>query len=182
MNIFWWKVKNFPYLARGYIGVFIKRLIAIASHSMTYNGRLNAKLIKADGKEYNLGLISINLVTDAFVNFLVDNLVTETAEFGDFKFHDSGTGSTAENVADTTLETKVETGRVTGTQLEGASTNIYKTVGTITYTATRSITEHGVFSITAAGTLLDRSVFTAIPVDNTDKVEFSYELTCTSGG
>ena len=182
MNIFWWKCKNFPYLARGYARVFIKRLIAIASHSMTYNGRLNAKLIKADGKVYDLGLISINLVTDAFVNFLVDQLQAETTEFGDFKFHDSGIGTTGENVTDTTLETKVETGRVTGSQLEGASVNIYKTVGTITYTATRAITEHGVFSITAVGTMMDRSVFAAINVLINEKVEFTYELTCTAGG
>jgi hypothetical protein len=69
-----------------------------------------------------------------------------------------GTGAVAENVTDTALGTQVET-RATGTQVEGASANIYRTVATITATASRAITEHGVFSASTGGTLLDRSVF-----------------------
>jgi len=182
MNVFRYKVKNFPNLSRQYINVLINRLFAIAGHTMSYHGKLNAKLIKADGKEYNLGLISMGVVTDAFVNFLVDNLVAETAEFGDFKFHDSGIGTTAENVTDTAIETTDGEARVAGTQLEGASTNIYKSVGTIAYTTTKAITEHMLMSIITSGTGMDRSVFTAINVVSGDKIEFTYELTCTAGG
>ena len=128
------------------------------------------------------GIVSTKQVTDAFVQFVVDNLIVETAEFGDFKYHDSGTGVVAESATDTTLGTKVETGRATGTQVEGASANIYRTVGTISYTATRAITEHGGFSQTTGGTLMDRSVFTAINVNNGDSIQFTYELTLPSGG
>lgn len=182
MKIFIWKLKNFPNLLRQYFSKLIR------ANNMRSHGRLYAKVIKPDyvsfqaPKTIDLGLISVGVVTDAFVNFLVDNMVAETAEWGDFKFHDSGIGILAEAVGDTDLGTKVETGRVAGTQLEGATAEIYKTVATITYTATRAITEHGVFSITAAGTLMDRSKFTAINVVNGEKIEFTYELTVNSGG
>lgn len=128
------------------------------------------------------GIVSTKSVTDAFVQFVVDQLIAETTEFGDFKYHDSGTGVVAENVTDTGLGTKVETGRATGSQVEGASANIYRSVGTISYTATRAITEHGLFSQAAGGTLMDRSVFTAINVNNGDSIQFTYELTLPSGG
>ena len=151
--------------------------------AVAVEARLYAKHFGPDGElKKDCGLLSTKLVTDAFVNFVVDNLVAETTEFGDCKYHDSGTGVVAENVSDTTLGTKVETGRATGTQVEGASTNIYRTVGTISYTATRAITEHGVFTQASGGTLVDRSVFTAINVDNGDSIQFTYELTVPSGG
>ena len=175
MQVFIWKLKNFPNLLRQYWNRIFR------GNYMRPHGKLYAKVIKPD-EEINLGLISTGVVTDAFVNFLVDNLVAETAEIGDFKFHDSGTGVVAEAVGDTDLGTKVESGRVTGTQLEGATAEIYKTVGTITYTGTLAITEHGIFSITSGGTLMDRSKFTAINVISGEKIEFTYELTCTSGG
>lgn len=131
-------------------------------------------------KDY--GIVSTKAVTDVFVAFLVDQLQAETTEIGDLKFHDSGTGTNAEDQTDTDLQTKVETGRVSGSQEEGASANIYKSVGTIPYTATRAIVEHGLFSITAAGTLVDRSVFGAINVDNGDSIQFTYELTIPANG
>ena len=143
---------------------------------------LSATVFRADGRVEHLGLISTKSVTDAWVDFLVDQMQTESTEFGDAKFHDSGTGSTAESAANTAMETKVETGRVTGTQTEGASSNIYRSVATIPYTATRALREHGLFTITSGGTLVDRSVFAVINVDNGDSVQYTYELTYPSGG
>ena len=131
-------------------------------------------------KDY--GIISTEVVTTAFVNFLVDQFQTETSEIGDINFHDSGTGTTAAAIGDTTMETKVETGRATGTQGEGASANIYQSVGTISYTATRAITEHGIFTQSSGGTLVDRHVFSAINVVNGDSIQFTYELTVPAGG
>jgi hypothetical protein len=138
-------------------------------------------VFRRDGSIEDLGLIGTKVVTTAFVNFVVDQLQAESSIFGDFKFHDSGVGSTAENAADTTLETKVETGRITGSQTEGASANIYRSVGTIPYTATRSITEHGLFNASSAGTLMDRTVFSSIGVENLDSIQFTYELTLPAG-
>lgn len=139
-------------------------------------GFLSAKH-KRDGVVTNLGLVSCQLVTTAFAAYLVDSLQDSTTYPMDvFKYHGSGTGNTAEANTQTTLVTEVES-REAGTQIEGASANIYKTVATIAYTDTRTITEHGLFSAAAAGTMMDRSLFSGISVINTDEIEFTYELT-----
>jgi hypothetical protein len=121
------------------------------------------------------------VVTTAFVSFLVDQLQTDTTEIGDFKYHDSGVGTTAENAADTAMETTDGESRVTGSQAE-ASATAYRSVGTITYTTTKAITEHGVFSSASSTTLMDRTVFSAINVVNTDTIAFTYTLTISAGG
>ena len=122
------------------------------------------------------------MITTAFVNYMVDELQAETTAWGDFKFHDSGVGVTSAAVGDTDIETTDGEARVTGTQIEGATPEIYKSVGTITYTSSLAITEHGLFNIVTAGILMDRHTFTAINVVNTDQIEFTYELTVTSSG
>lgn len=142
-------------------------------------GRLYATRIRADGVRECLGLISTKMITDAGVAFIVDAF-QGAAAVENMKYHGSGVGAVAENVTDTTLGAEVET-RATGTTAEGASANIFQTVGTVNYTATRSITEHGIFSASSAGTLLDRSVFTSIGVVNGDAIEFTYELTFPAG-
>lgn len=144
-------------------------------------GKVEAVLIKKDGTRINYGVLSRRVVTNAFVNFVVDQLQTETSVFGDFKFHDSGVGTTAENASDTGIETTDGESRATGTQTESAS-NAYRSVGTISYTTSKAITEHGLFNDASAGTLMDRSVFSAINVVNGDSIQFTYTLTLTAGG
>jgi len=96
-----------------------------------------------------------------------------------FKYHDSGTGVAAESNTDTVLGTPTGIARATGTQIEGAAADIFKTVATITYNNTFAITEHGIFSAASAGTLMDRSVFSAINVVDGDKIEFTYTIEFT---
>lgn len=134
------------------------------------------------GMEIDYGVISRRVVTTAFVNFMVDQMQAETTEWGDFKYHDSGVGTTAAAVGDTDIETTDGESRATGSQAEGATANIYKTVGTIAYTTTKAITEQGVFSQVTGGTLIDRHVFAAINVNNGDSIQFTYEFTVSSGG
>jgi hypothetical protein len=141
-------------------------------------GRLYIKHTR-DGSTRDIGLVSTKVVTDAGVNFIVDAFQNLT-EVENFQFHGSGTGTTAEAASQTTLVTEVAS-RATGSRTEGASSNIYRTVGTISYSGTFAITEHGVFSASSAGTLLDRSVFAAINVQAGDSIEFTYELTLPSG-
>jgi hypothetical protein len=144
-------------------------------------GRLYAVKKDCYGRHENLGLICTKVVTDAGVQYLVDAFQgIGGATPANFRYHGSGTGVTAESAAQTALVTEVAT-RATGTQLEGASANIYRTVGSVTYSGTFAITEHGIFSATTAGTLLDRSVFAAINVQASDIIEFTYELTLPSG-
>ncbi len=173
-----WKARNFPNLWSGLWRQTAARAIDVA----TIKGELRARLFKANGEVVNYGLVSCRLVTDAFVEFMVDELQAETSEWGDFKFHDSGVGVTGANVTDTDIETTDNESRVAGTQIEGASAEIYKSVATIAYTGTLAITEHGLFSQSSGTTLMDRHTFSAINVVNGDSIEFSFELTATSGG
>ena len=140
-------------------------------------GLLSAVVTKRNGERIDLGLISVKKVTTAFRDYIVDALQNSTTYPMDvFKYHAMGTGSTAEDNTQTALVTEVES-RATGSQIEGTSSNIFKTVATIDATATESIQEHGIFSASADGTMMDRSVFSAINVDNGDSIEFTYEIT-----
>jgi len=185
------KFNNFMMLAAQWFRVLIAHFVrpallitdgAAGYHrgSVTPESRLSAKVIRSNGDIEDLGIISTKSVTNAFVNDVVDNLIAETTAFGDYKFHGMGLGSTAENVTDTALETPVET-RDTGSQVEGASTNIYRSVGTVTATASRAIREHGLFNVVTGGTLMDRSVFALINLATDDAIQFTYELTIPAG-
>lgn len=91
-----------------------------------------------------------------------------------------GTGSTAENVADTDLVTQSSEARTTGTLSQPTATTD-RCVGTITSTQTQTITEVGRFNIaTKQGSnqqLQQRHVFTGIPLVNGDAIAFTLDLT-----
>lgn len=171
-----WKLRNLPNLCRGW-RVAILRIFDLSG----FIGSLHVKVRKADGELIDYGLVSLRVVTTAFVDFMVDQLIAETSTWGDFKYHDSGVGVTGAAVGNTDIETTDGEARATGTQVENAH-NIYESVGTISYTTTKAITEHGLFNAASGVTLLDRHVFSAINVENGDSIEFTYRLTCTAGG
>jgi hypothetical protein len=173
-----WKLRNLPNVWRGWWKYQIAKILGIP----TLYGQLWLRLRRADGSIVDYGLVSTRVVTTAFVNFVVDQLQTETSVFGDFKYHDSGVGTTAAAVGDTDIETTDGESRATGSQTEGASANVYKSVGTISYTSNLAITEHGLFNDATAGTLMDRHVFSAVNVENGNAIEFTYQLTVTAGG
>jgi hypothetical protein len=172
-------IKDFFYVGSKRIRKFISKLFKL--HILETEGILSAKLIR-DGQIYDYGTVSRAKVTTEFVNYLVDQLQAESSDFGDFKYHLSGTGTDAEAIGDTELQTPDGTSRAVGTQTEGASDEIYRSVATISYSSSLAITEHGIFNEQYAaaqtdGILLDRSVFSAINVENGDQIEFTYELT-----
>lgn len=147
-------------------------------HVVEMTGKLSARVIRKNGAVQDLGVIARKKVTTAFVNHLVDSLKNQTTTPIDtFKYHDSGTGTNAEDPANTTLQIPCGEARDTGTQEEGASANIYKSIATHTYAGPFAITEHGLFSAATVGTLMDRSVFAPINVVATEKIEFTYQLT-----
>jgi len=153
----------------------LRHLIPDENGSVISQDGVRCREVKGDRRK------ATKCVTDAFVAALVDTLQSSVAAFSDYKFHGSGTGTTAEDAAQTALVTPVET-RDTGTQIEGATSNIYKSVATHTYGGSFAITEHGLFNVVTAGTMMDRSVFGAVNVANTEKIEFTYQLTVSSGG
>lgn len=178
-----WKLRNVarPSYVWGGLSNLMARSLSALTGIPTMTAELRAVLIRADGGRVNYGVLSRRVVTTAFVNYVVDQLQTETSSFGDFKYHDSGVGATAEDVTDTDMQTTDGESRVAGSQAEGAA-NVYVSVGTISYTTTKAITEHGVFNASTAGTLMDRSVFSALNVVNGDSIQFTYSLSVNSGG
>ena len=173
MSIWRWKLRNVPHRLRGWQEE-IKRLAKIG-----ITAELRAR-VQHPGEDWqDLGVASRRVITTVGAGFIVDafqNLV----ELEAMNYHDSGTGTNAESAGDTTLQTPAGPSRVAGTQSEGTSVQ-YKTVGTISYTTTQAITEHGIFSASTSGVLLDRSVFTAINVVNGSQIEFTYTLTVSTG-
>lgn len=150
-----------------------------------------SQLLRAFGGEVTeFGLLSTRLVTDNGVAYIVDAF-QNSVELENMKFHGYGTGTTNEAQADSALVTELTTEyavnstRPTGTTTEGASANIYRTVATLSPDSggTLAITEHGVFSASSAGVLLDRSKFAAINlVAGSDSLQTTYELTVSAGG
>lgn len=173
MKVWLWKLCNLPHRLRGWKEE-AKRLA-----KMGVNAELRLRIRHPNKEWTNLGVASRRVITTVGAGFIVDafqNLV----ELEAMNYHDSGTGTNAESAGDTTLQTPAGPARVLGTQSEGTSVQ-YKTVGTISYTTTQTIAEHGIFSAATSGVLLDRSVFTGISVVNGSQIEFTYTLTVSTG-
>lgn len=118
-------------------------------------------------------------ITTAYVTFLALMHQTDATTIGDFKYHDSGEGDTAAVVGNTGMESAWGGARDVGTQV--ASTNTYTSVATTTYNATKAITEHGLFNASSGVTLMDRHVFSAINVVDTNQIQWTYVLTLPAG-
>lgn len=179
-----WRTRNARHLFRGVRRVLTARALSLA----TFYGSLYITHIHADGEVLELGLASMRVVTTAGVNYLVDCL-QGTVEPELLKFHGVGTTNTAESAADTALAAESTTAlnpdntRATGSLTEGASANIFRTVGTLTADASIAAVEHGIFTqaATGGGTLLDRSVFSTVNLASADSIQFTYDLTLPAG-
>lgn len=179
-----WKVRNLPHLWRGLKTVAKARAMGVPH----FYGQLGLRVFRKSGLIEDYGLVSLRVVTDTGVAFIVDGF-QNTVELEDMKYHGIGTGSTAENQTDTALETEITTEyevdntRPTGTTTEGATANIYRTVATNTVDGTVATREHGVLSqaATGGGVLLDRTVFALITLGSGDSLQSTYELTFTAG-
>jgi len=146
-------------------------------------GLLYAKLFGPDGgliRDY--GLVSDRVITDDFAEYYIDCLQGTETGIADFKYHDTGTGLTAEDEKDSTLVTPAGIARVVGTQIEGANAKTYRTVGLITYDGAYEITEWALFNAASGNVAMDRAVITAITVANNYQLQFTYDHVAVSGG
>jgi len=177
-----WRVRNTlrPSFILGWLANLLARSFTLLTGIPTLTATLSARLIKASGEVVDYGVVCHRVVTTAFAIDLVDELQASQATFSTYRYHGSGTDNTAEDASDTELGVEVES-RASGTQTE-ASTTVYRSVGTVAYTATRTIVEHGLFDSSSSGTLMDRSVFTGIGVNSGDSIQFTYDLTVNAGG
>ena len=182
-----WRWKNLPHLWRGLRKVALARFLKLPH----FYGSVYLTKISKDGTVTHYGLASMRVVTTAGVGYIVDAF-QNTTELENMEFHGFGTGTTAEASGDTALVTEFTTQyasdntRPTGSNTEGASANIYRTVATFSPDSggTLAVTEHGIFSqaATGGGVLLDRSVFSAVnTVGGSDSIQATYDLTLTAG-
>lgn len=179
-----WRTGNFRHLVRGARRALMARWMKLSN----FYGTLYLDHLKADGEVLELGLASMRVVTTAGVNYIVDAF-QNSVELENLKYHGIGTGTNAEASGDTALQTESTTAlnpdstRATGSLTEGASANIFRTVGTNTVDASVACTEHGIFSqaATGGGTLLDRSVFSVVNLANGDSLQSTYDFTVTAG-
>lgn len=155
----------------------------------TMYGVLAIRVRKATGEWIDYGIVSYQLITNAGVAYIVDDWDGGANVIDLFNYHGCGTGVGAENVTDTALGTECTTAlnpdntRATGTKTQ-PSANIAQSVGTLTFDASAAVTEHGILTqaATGGGTLLDRSVFSAINVASGDSIQFTYQWTLPAGG
>lgn len=186
-----YKLRNLPNLWRGLWRMAVARLTGVPS----YFGQVSVSKVKANGDVVDYGLVSLRVVTTAGVNAFVTNFNTASPSVSvfAFKFHGFGTGTGSEAIGDTALGTELTTEyatastRPTGTQTTGATNNVYRTVATLSPGGSGSlaITEHGIFhqAATGGGTLLDRTVFSAVNLTRgSDSLQVTYDLTFTAGG
>lgn len=183
-----YRAKNLVNIWRGFWRAAVAYLFGIPTH---YGVLYATKINKFTGQITELGIVSLRVVTDTGVGFIVDAF-QNSVELENMKFHGYGTGAGAEAAGNTTLTTELaaqyptDNVRPTGTTTEGATANIYRSVATLDPDADVAITEHGVFSqaATGGGVMIDRSLFAAINLSGAggDTLQTTYELTFTSGG
>jgi len=180
-----WRIRNLPNLLRGLITVVLSRAFRLPC----FWGELYLRKIGADGRVIDYGLASLRVVTTTGVGYIVDSF-QGSVEPENMKYHGFGTGGAAEAVGNIALTTELTTEyavdnvRPTGSTEEGASANIFKTIGTLTIdSGTPAITEHGIFSqaAVAGGVLLDRTLFGAINLVSADSIVATYQLTFSAG-
>lgn len=150
------------------------------ARTLRFESELRGWLVRANGLIIPLGILSNDMVTDNGAAYMVDAFQNLT-ELENINWHDAGTGTNAEAQADSGLQTPWGGARISGTQSEPAA-NQYRTTATIVFNAPFAITEHGVFSAVAAGTLWDRSKFLAVNVAAGESIIFQYTLTVVAGG
>lgn len=189
----WYQIKNWKAHWRAfYLGSYIVVEGAIAyalgnTDRVQMYGSLDAIIKRQDGSVLNLGCVGKRVVTTAGVNFLRDEFANAANDIGTFKYHGCGTGAVAEAIGDTALGAECTTvlnpdsTRGVGTQVNSTS-KTYQTVATLTFDGAAAVTEHGLFSAAAAGTLWDRTVFAAVNVASGDSIQFTYTLAIADGG
>ena len=124
----------------------------------------------------------------------VSNLITNTGFAGvasringagseaAFTYIAVGTGTTAANVSDTTLETETAASglsRAAGTASRvttDVTNDTAQLLKTFTVTGTVAVTESGVLNAAAAGVLLNRQVFSAVNVINGDSLQVTHKF------
>lgn len=122
-----------------------------------------------------------NLITNAGKAGIASRINGAGAEAA-FDYIAIGTGSTAADATDTTLETELSSGGMsrasatTSRTTTDVTNDTARNIVTFSVTATAAITESGVLNAASSGTLLCRQVFTAINVTNGDSLQATWDI------
>ena len=174
-----WRRRNLRDRLRGYRAEIATRVFPLIGLPAIVS-ELRIAIHRKDGTIEDYGVVGRRVVTTVGVGAIAaafNSLFT----LSDFNYHDAGTGTNAESIADTTLQTPWGGARVAGTQ-SNPSNGLYRTIATITFNNTFAITEWGIFSASSSGTLLDRFKFGALNVVSGDAVQGTFTITFTAGG
>lgn len=149
----------------------------ISRRTCELKGTLSIKgLFRGETEWTDFGVVSEAIITTAAIAQLVSLFQGGSATvLQSFRYHAAGVGTTAESNNQTALISEVET-RDAGTQTS-ISVGNYRTVAQHAFiTDGIAITEHGIFSATSGGVMLDRSKFSPIPVDSATLLAYTYDL------
>lgn len=159
-------------------------------------GKVTASHVKAGWLNYVAAYgVQIPLITGHYTYSMRGaNLVTTAGKAGvagrigasgspaAFTYIAIGIGTTAANVADTTLESEITTN---GGQRAAASVSLVTTdttndtaraVVTFTFTGSFAVTEAGLLNASSSGTLLNRQVFSAVNVVSGDTLQVTIDI------
>lgn len=146
-----------------------------------YKGFFRLEVRDKEGNlKHDTGWIQ-NLITNAGLAGLASRINGDGSEAA-FTYLAVGTGTTAANATDTTLETEiVDSGlaRAAGTASRTTTTQTNDTARltkTFSVTGTKAVTEIGILNAGSSGTLLCRQVFTAVNVQNGDSLAVTYDV------
>ncbi len=117
-----------------------------------------------------------NLVVTTGKNFIAASMLKTTTNSPVAMTHMGlGTGNTAANAADTTLQTAIGT---RSTVTPSVATNVVTYSATFAAgNATGAITEAGIFNASSAGTMLCRTVFSVVNKDAGDSLTINWNIT-----
>jgi hypothetical protein len=143
---------------------------------MSVRGRLRITARDQAGRVVEERIVP-NLVVLAGRNLVRDHLITGATPV--LSHMAVGTGTTAANAADTTLEAEVHRDLITATNTSDGELELLLFLGS-TVANGEDITEAGIFTSGFGGTLFARTTFTAIT--KTASVSVTFTWTITIGG
>lgn len=141
---------------------------------LTLKGRFLVELFGADGVRKDLRIVE-NVVVTVGKNYLALWLTAATQADYFMRYLGLGTGTTAASASDTALETELAT-RVAGTLTN--STNVWQNQATFgPGVDTGAITEAGIFTAAAAGTMFARQTFPVVNKGAGDSLQLTWQVT-----
>lgn len=122
-----------------------------------------------------------NIITSKGREQTVRNLSNQTGTA--YGYMAIGTGATAEQTVDTQLQTEIAaSGGARAATLKSIVTtgttasDTAQFITTYSFTGSYNVTESGLFTLTAAGDMLCRKTFTAIPCNNGDQLTVTWKI------